>query len=92
MNTYQNFITNLTEMKTKNIGLMTKEQYMNIGYLLSALEPVNLLVFGLGGDAYLTGGILATMGINDVTKSVSDSGIDPVNKINSINFKIGVIF
>jgi len=48
--------------------------------------------YALGGDAYLTGGILATMGINDVTKSVSDSGIDPVNKINSINFKIGVIF
>ena len=53
MSTYQKFVTNLTEMKAKNIGLMTKEQYMNIGYLLSALKPVNLLVFGLGGDAYL---------------------------------------
>lgn len=48
--------------------------------------------YALGGDAYLTAGVLATIGLNDVTKSVSDTGIDPVNKLNSINFKLGVIF
>lgn len=48
--------------------------------------------YSLGGNAYLTASILATMGLNDVTKSKSDSGIDPVNKLNSINFKLGVIF
>ena len=53
MGTYQNFINSLNEMKSKNIGLMSKDQYANIGYILSALEPVNLLVFGLGGDAHL---------------------------------------
>lgn len=53
MGTYKNFIIQLKEMKSKNIGLMSELQYTNIGYLLSALEPINLLVFGLGGDAYL---------------------------------------
>lgn len=48
--------------------------------------------YSLGGNAYLTAGILATIGFNDVTKSKSNSGVDPVNKINSINFKLGVIF
>lgn len=47
--------------------------------------------YALGGSAYLTGGILATIGLNDVTKSESSS-IDPTNKLNVINFKIGVIF
>lgn len=85
MNTYQNFITNLTEMKTKNIGLMTKEQYMNIGYLLSALEPVNLLVFGLGGDAYLWNDLNSggkTVFLEDDEEWISkftDSNLDIVN-------------
>ena len=48
--------------------------------------------YALGGDLYLTAGINATIGINDVTKSSSNSGIDPTNKINNINFKFGVIF
>lgn len=48
--------------------------------------------YSLGGSAYLTGGVMLNMGINDVTKSVSASGVDPVNKINSINFQLGVIF
>ncbi len=48
--------------------------------------------YSLGGDAYLTASILAVMGVNDVTKSKSPTGVDPVNKLNSINFKLGVIF
>lgn len=53
MSNYKKFINELREMKSKNMGLMSEAQYMNIGYLLSALEPVNLLVFGLGGDSEL---------------------------------------
>lgn len=53
MGTYKSFINQLREMKSQNIGLMSEIQYTNIGYLISALEPVNLLVFGLGGDSYL---------------------------------------
>jgi hypothetical protein len=53
MATYQEFLKDLREMKSQNIGLMSESQYMNIGYLISALGPINLLVFGLGGDAYL---------------------------------------
>lgn len=48
--------------------------------------------YSLGGNAYLTASVLATIGMNDVTKSTSDTGIDPVNKLNSVNFKLGVIF
>lgn len=47
--------------------------------------------YALGGDTYLTVSLLGTMGATDVTKS-SLGGIDPVNKLNCINFKIGVIF
>ena len=47
--------------------------------------------YALGGAAYLTGSIMATIGINDVTKSES-SNVDPTNKLNVINFKLGVIF
>ena len=53
MSTYKNFLKELKEMKSKGVGLMSEIQYMNIGYLMSAIEPINLLVFGLGGDAYL---------------------------------------
>lgn len=51
--------------------------------------------YALGGDAYLTGGVTAVIGLNDVTKSevnVDGVTVDPVNKINSINFQIGFIF
>lgn len=48
--------------------------------------------YSLGGSAYLTAGVMVNIGINDVTKSVADSGVDPVNKINSINFQLGVLF
>lgn len=50
---YQNFMSNLEEMKSKNLGLMSAEQYANIGYVLSAMTPCNVLVFGLGEDSYL---------------------------------------
>lgn len=48
--------------------------------------------YSLGGAAYLTGSVLATMGMNDVTTSKGDNGVDPINKLNSINFKMGIIF
>jgi len=48
--------------------------------------------YSLGGEAYLTASILTTIGMNDVTKSTDDAGVDPVNKLNSINFKLGIIF
>ena len=51
--TYQNFVNSLKEMKKKNKGLMSEEQYMNIGYIMSALVPCKLLVFGLGEDSFL---------------------------------------
>lgn len=47
--------------------------------------------YALGGSAYLTGSVLATIGLNDVTKSKA-ADVDPTNKLNVINFKLGVIF
>lgn len=47
--------------------------------------------YSLGGDAYLTTSLMGAMGLNDVTKSTLD-GIDPVNKLNCVNFKVGIIF
>lgn len=51
--TYANFVKELKEMKSKGKGLMSEEQYMNIGYVMSAVTPCNVLVFGLGEDSYL---------------------------------------
>lgn len=47
--------------------------------------------YGLGGSAYLTAGCMFTMGFNDITVS-EYNGIDPVNKMNSVNFQLGIIF
>ena len=60
--------------------------------LMSAYHFGFGLEYALGGDVYLTASVLATMGLNDVTKSFSTTNIDPVNKLNSVNFKIGIIF
>ena len=51
--TYQNFIKKLKIMKSENKGLMSEEQYMNIGYIMSALTPAKILIFGLGEDSFL---------------------------------------
>ncbi len=49
--------------------------------------------YALGDDTYLTAGILGTMGLNDVTKSETQlTKVNPVNKINSVNLKLGVVF
>lgn len=48
--------------------------------------------YSLGGDAYLTASVLATIGLNDVTKSETTAEVNPVNKLNSVNFKLGIIF
>lgn len=56
---YYNFVKSLKEMKSKNLGLMSEEQYMNIGYIMKVLAPCNVLVFGLGEDAHLWNNINA---------------------------------
>ncbi len=48
--------------------------------------------YALGGNAYLTAGLVGVIGINDVTKSKTVGNIDPTNKLHSINFKLGIIF
>jgi hypothetical protein len=53
MTTYQAFIEDLKAMKEKNKGLMSEAQYTNVGYIMSAIAPCNLLVFGLGDDSFL---------------------------------------
>ena len=53
MTTYQAFIEDLKVMKAKNKGLMSEVQYTNVGYIMSAIAPCNLLVFGLGDDSFL---------------------------------------
>jgi len=53
MGNYRNFLSELRKMKSNNVGLMSEQQYANIGYLISAISPANILVFGLGGDAEL---------------------------------------
>ncbi len=59
--------------------------------LMSAYHFGFSVEYSLGGDAYLTGGVVATIGLHDVTKS-KFNGVDPVNKLNMINLKIGIIF
>ena len=46
----------------------------------------------LGGNTYITAGVLAMFGMNDITKSTSIAGIDPVNKTRALNFKLGLLF
>lgn len=41
----------ILEMKSQGIGLMSTNQYLNVGETISLFKPCNLLVFGLGGDA-----------------------------------------
>ena len=50
---YQDFVQDLATMKEKGLGLMSGNQYNQIGFVLNTLAPCNLLVFGLGEDSYL---------------------------------------
>jgi uncharacterized protein (TIGR01627 family) len=50
---YINFAQSLKKMKSEGKGLMSEHQYMNIGYIMTALTPCNILIFGLGEDSYL---------------------------------------
>lgn len=50
---YRNFVKKLKKMKSEGMGLMSEEQYMNIGYVMSTQTPANILIFGLGEDSYL---------------------------------------
>jgi len=80
---YRNFIKKLREMKSKNLGLMSEEQYMNIGYVMNILSPCNILVFGLGEDSYLW---------NDINKEGKtvflEDDIEWSNKFNNSNLEI----
>ena len=46
----------------------------------------------LGGNTYITAGVLAMFGMNDITKSTSITEMNPVNKIRALNFKLGLLF
>ncbi len=48
--------------------------------------------YNLEGNTYITAGVVAQIGMNDVTQSTSVSGVDPVNKLRGLNFKLGVLF
>tara|TARA_R110001583_G_scaffold144559_1_gene296513 strand:- start:563 stop:1135 length:573 start_codon:yes stop_codon:yes gene_type:complete len=41
----------ISELKEEGKGLMSMEQYINVGYVAELLAPCNFLIFGLGEDA-----------------------------------------
>jgi len=80
---YQNFIDDLRVMKSNNIGLMSEAQYMNIGYIMSAMTPCNLLVFGLGEDSTLWDSL------NDKGNTVFlEDDLEWIKKFNSSSLNI----
>ena len=77
---YKDFIKN---MKKKNKGLMSKNQYLAIAKELNNLSPCNLLVFGLGEDSYLWNSINK----GGVTIFLEDN-IEWINSMNDGSLKV----
>ncbi len=77
---YKDFIKN---MKKKNKGLMSKNQYLAIAKELNNLSPCNLLVFGLGDDSYLWNSINK----GGVTIFLEDN-IEWINSMNDGSLKV----
>lgn len=73
----------ILEMKSQGIGLMSTNQYLNIGETISLCKPCNLLVFGLGGDA----NVWAKINKNGRTAFIEDD-IEWIKKFNESNLEI----
>jgi len=48
-----NFVSEIKSFKKDKKGLISMNQYVSIGEVLTILSPCNFLVFGLGDDSYL---------------------------------------